>query len=180
MWSVRYPTRVGVTLEIDTGHQSGELSEVSLSAYGFYFSMWCVCFSLILDNERWKQADVPAEFQALVDHIAATGEQTLCSTGMLRWFIYWKVWRHSGNFPKCKVSESCMHSDNAVLDSRSYWKVLAFNHFLLFSEQSHMMICMNVQICVDCLNFTLFFSGTLSVPERKTDRGKSLSVCLSL
>ncbi|KAK7104655.1 hypothetical protein V1264_019335 [Littorina saxatilis] len=29
--------------------------------------------SLILDNERWKQADVPAEFQALVDHIAATG-----------------------------------------------------------------------------------------------------------
>ncbi|KAL8589719.1 hypothetical protein ACOMHN_027227 [Nucella lapillus] len=29
--------------------------------------------SLILDNERWKQADVPAEFQALADHIASTG-----------------------------------------------------------------------------------------------------------
>ncbi|XP_071079341.1 vacuolar protein sorting-associated protein 54-like [Haliotis cracherodii] len=29
--------------------------------------------SLILDNERWKQADVPTEFQDLVDHIAATG-----------------------------------------------------------------------------------------------------------
>nr|KAG5714456.1 hypothetical protein BaRGS_006902 [Batillaria attramentaria] len=28
--------------------------------------------SLILDNERWKQADVPAEFQALVDHITST------------------------------------------------------------------------------------------------------------
>uniref|UniRef100_T1J950 Vacuolar protein sorting-associated protein 54 n=1 Tax=Strigamia maritima TaxID=126957 RepID=T1J950_STRMM len=30
--------------------------------------------SLILDNERWKQADVPSEFQELVDHIAETGE----------------------------------------------------------------------------------------------------------
>lgn len=27
-------------------------------------------FSLLLDNERWKQADVPAEFQDLVDSIA--------------------------------------------------------------------------------------------------------------
>lgn len=26
--------------------------------------------SLLLDNERWKQADVPAEFQDLVDSIA--------------------------------------------------------------------------------------------------------------
>ena len=25
--------------------------------------------SLILDNERWKQADVPAEFQTLVDSL---------------------------------------------------------------------------------------------------------------
>ncbi|XP_033735707.1 vacuolar protein sorting-associated protein 54-like [Pecten maximus] len=30
--------------------------------------------SLILDNERWKQADVPAEFQELVDHISKTGK----------------------------------------------------------------------------------------------------------
>ncbi|CAG2224244.1 VPS54 [Mytilus edulis] len=29
--------------------------------------------SLILDNERWKQADVPAEFQELVDHITKSG-----------------------------------------------------------------------------------------------------------
>lgn len=29
----------------------------------------CVC-SLLLDNERWKQAEVPAEFQDLVDSIA--------------------------------------------------------------------------------------------------------------
>lgn len=29
--------------------------------------------SLILDNERWKQADVPAEFQALVNHISEKG-----------------------------------------------------------------------------------------------------------
>lgn len=26
--------------------------------------------SLLLDNERWKQAEVPAEFQDLVDSIA--------------------------------------------------------------------------------------------------------------
>ncbi|KAK7506845.1 hypothetical protein BaRGS_00001696 [Batillaria attramentaria] len=32
---------------------------------------------LILDNERWKQADVPAEFQALVDHITSTGTLSL-------------------------------------------------------------------------------------------------------
>ena len=30
-------------------------------------------FSLILDNERWKQADVPTEFQELVAHISSTG-----------------------------------------------------------------------------------------------------------
>ena len=30
--------------------------------------------SLILDNERWKQADVPADFQDLVNHITSTGE----------------------------------------------------------------------------------------------------------
>lgn len=29
----------------------------------------CVC-SLLLDNERWKQAEVPVEFQDLVDSIA--------------------------------------------------------------------------------------------------------------
>lgn len=33
-------------------------------------------FSLILDNERWKQADVPAEFQALVDHISTSNSLT--------------------------------------------------------------------------------------------------------
>ena len=27
-------------------------------------------FRLILDNERWKQADVPVEFQSLVDSIS--------------------------------------------------------------------------------------------------------------
>ena len=32
----------------------------------------CIC-SLIIDNERWKQADVPVEFQELVDHIMANG-----------------------------------------------------------------------------------------------------------
>ena len=26
-------------------------------------------YSLILDNERWKQADVPPEFQSLVDSL---------------------------------------------------------------------------------------------------------------
>ena len=29
--------------------------------------------SLILDNERWKQADVPSDFQNLVNHINCTG-----------------------------------------------------------------------------------------------------------
>ncbi|KAK3799206.1 hypothetical protein RRG08_054333 [Elysia crispata] len=33
--------------------------------------------SLILDNERWKQADVPAEFQDLVNHIVDSGNLTL-------------------------------------------------------------------------------------------------------
>ncbi|XP_064600313.1 vacuolar protein sorting-associated protein 54-like [Liolophura sinensis] len=33
--------------------------------------------SLILDNERWKQADVPSEFQQLVDHIRKTGQLSL-------------------------------------------------------------------------------------------------------
>ena len=32
-----------------------------------------VFFSLILDNERWKQADVPTEFQDLVDYISSSG-----------------------------------------------------------------------------------------------------------
>ncbi|XP_071445238.1 vacuolar protein sorting-associated protein 54 isoform X2 [Hetaerina americana] len=32
---------------------------------------------LILDSERWKQADVPAEFQDLADHIVSTGKFTL-------------------------------------------------------------------------------------------------------
>ncbi|XP_055878405.1 vacuolar protein sorting-associated protein 54-like [Biomphalaria glabrata] len=33
--------------------------------------------SLILDNERWRQADVPAEFQDLVSHVINTGTLTL-------------------------------------------------------------------------------------------------------
>ncbi|XP_005105432.1 vacuolar protein sorting-associated protein 54 [Aplysia californica] len=33
--------------------------------------------SLILDNERWKQADVPTEFQELVNHIVISGTLTL-------------------------------------------------------------------------------------------------------
>lgn len=33
--------------------------------------------SLILDNERWKQADVPAEFQDLLSHIVTSGSMTL-------------------------------------------------------------------------------------------------------
>ncbi|XP_059162302.1 vacuolar protein sorting-associated protein 54-like [Physella acuta] len=33
--------------------------------------------SLILDNERWKQADVPAEFQNLVNHVVENGALTL-------------------------------------------------------------------------------------------------------
>ncbi len=36
--------------------------------------------SLILDNERWKQADVPTEFQELVRHIEHTGRM-----GVLPW-----------------------------------------------------------------------------------------------
>ncbi|XP_046388598.1 vacuolar protein sorting-associated protein 54 isoform X3 [Ischnura elegans] len=32
---------------------------------------------LILDSERWKQADVPTEFQDLADHIVSTGKFTL-------------------------------------------------------------------------------------------------------
>ena len=31
--------------------------------------MFCFIFSLILDNERWKQADVPSELQSLVDSL---------------------------------------------------------------------------------------------------------------
>jgi len=42
-----------------------------------------LCFSLILDNERWKQADVPAEFQDLVDHIGNNGR---CSLGFVCFF----------------------------------------------------------------------------------------------
>jgi len=38
-----------------------------------YWLMMLLYFSLILDNERWKQADVPAEFQDLVDHIGNNG-----------------------------------------------------------------------------------------------------------
>lgn len=37
----------------------------------FSYVTWIVCFihSLILDNERWKQADVPTELQSLVDSL---------------------------------------------------------------------------------------------------------------
>jgi len=38
-----------------------------------YWLLIILCFSLILDNERWKQADVPAEFQDLVSHIGNNG-----------------------------------------------------------------------------------------------------------
>lgn len=31
--------------------------------------LFCFCCSLLLDNERWKQAEVPAEFQDLVNSI---------------------------------------------------------------------------------------------------------------
>jgi vacuolar protein sorting-associated protein 54 len=31
--------------------------------------------SLILDSERWKQADVPEEFERLVAHISDTGKR---------------------------------------------------------------------------------------------------------
>lgn len=33
--------------------------------------------SLILDNERWRQADVPVDFQEMVDHISSTGKLNL-------------------------------------------------------------------------------------------------------
>lgn len=32
--------------------------------------LFCVLTSLLLDNERWKQAEVPAEFQDLVDSVS--------------------------------------------------------------------------------------------------------------
>ena len=36
--------------------------------------------TLILDNERWKQADVPAEFQHLVLHICNVGKLAVPKT----------------------------------------------------------------------------------------------------
>ena len=45
----------------------------------FKFFIYSISNSLILDNERWKQADVPSEFQELVDHISSSGNMTsLC------------------------------------------------------------------------------------------------------
>ena len=35
-------------------------------------------FSLILDNERWKQADVPTELQSLVDSLVDGKNQLIC------------------------------------------------------------------------------------------------------
>ena len=32
-------------------------------------TLFCFTLSLILDNERWKQADVPSELQSLVDSL---------------------------------------------------------------------------------------------------------------
>ena len=29
--------------------------------------------NLLLESERWRQADVPAEFQTIADHVTATG-----------------------------------------------------------------------------------------------------------
>ena len=34
-----------------------------------FFILGIIFFSLILDNERWKQADVPTELQSLVDSL---------------------------------------------------------------------------------------------------------------
>ena len=42
-----------------------------------FTSVVVLLVSLILDNERWKQADVPAEFQDLVNHISTTGRTRL-------------------------------------------------------------------------------------------------------
>ena len=30
--------------------------------------------NLLLESERWRQADVPAEFQTIADHVTSTGE----------------------------------------------------------------------------------------------------------
>ena len=38
-------------------------------------------FSLLLDSERWKQADVSYEYQELVDHIQLTGELAVPEAG---------------------------------------------------------------------------------------------------
>lgn len=45
-----------------------------MSSQGILYShppFFCLCnLSLLLDNERWKQAEVPAEFQDLVDSVS--------------------------------------------------------------------------------------------------------------
>ena len=32
--------------------------------------------NLLLESERWRQADVPAEFQTIADHVTSTGGRT--------------------------------------------------------------------------------------------------------
>lgn len=53
-------------------------THTSLASFVVIRNTWlyveALTFSLILDNERWKQTDVPPEFQELVDHISTSGQ----------------------------------------------------------------------------------------------------------
>lgn len=48
---------------------SKNMNQIALCVSIYLFLFWGLFFSLILDNERWKQADVPTELQSLVDSL---------------------------------------------------------------------------------------------------------------
>ena len=68
MSQVCEPTQPAVNIALHVYAYAKNNSELVVKICGIVWSG-----SLILDNERWKQADVPLEFQELVDHISTSG-----------------------------------------------------------------------------------------------------------
>lgn len=54
-------------------------------------------FSLILDNERWKQADVPSELQSLVDSLVDGKNDVNFSAGLLCSFLFFRFFTFEKN-----------------------------------------------------------------------------------
>ena len=70
-------TRLSCLLCAVLAYCVGNILFCGLSCFTVIYGLLCFYCSLILDNERWRQADVPTEFQDLVNHINITNKLRL-------------------------------------------------------------------------------------------------------